>query len=152
MAQIYCHACTLKLGIVRPASPASLTGTTYQLEKFIKHTAPTGTYPVNSVFNTPDYESYRSYVVSALSSGSALVRDDGRVNLLWLAGKQVGARIENGLILTPADAVVLVLADDQYHLHAYPEVSSGLGVYDCQNCGRTVISTGSWSGPFWDSS
>ena len=152
MANIYCHQCTLDLRIVSPASPASLTGTQYQLVKFIKHTAPTGSYPVNSIFDDPSYETYESYVVSAASSGSALVRDDGRVNLLWLAGKQIGVRIENGQILAPADSVVLVLAGDRYHMHAYPEVSSALGVYDCARCGRNVISSGTWStSPFGSS-
>jgi hypothetical protein len=145
VAKIYCHQCTLDLGIVRAASPESLTGTQYQLGKFLKHTAPTGTYPVNSVFDNPAYEAYQSYVVSAASSGSALVRDDGRVNLLWLAGRQIGVRLEGGQVIAPADLVVLVLVDDQYHMHAYPEISSGLGVYDCDNCGRNVISSGTWS-------
>ena len=141
MAKMYCHNCTIRLGIVRPASPINLTGTQYQLGKLLKHTAPTGCYPLNGIFDDPSYERYESYVASALSSGSALVHDDGRVSMLWAAGSQIGLRIEQGKPVVPADIVTVVLADDEYHIHAYPDASVHFGVAKCASCGVPIITS-----------
>ncbi len=63
MSTYYCHVCAANLGLMNVASPLSLTGTNYQLAKFIKHTDPTGTYAINSVYDDADYAVYENYIV-----------------------------------------------------------------------------------------
>ncbi len=139
MSKYYCHRCSVLLGIVSPEVPVSLTGTSYQLEKFIKHTAPTGTYPINSVFSDPSYEGYRNYVVTTTVSGSAYIDDRGRTNLLYFAGDRIGATYENGHLLIPADTVVVVFHDNEWKLHAFPVSSNSFQQSICQNCGFPIF-------------
>jgi hypothetical protein len=53
----YCHDCAIRKGLINPidSTTISLTGTSYQLEKFVKHTAPLQYGGVVSVFFWQDY-------------------------------------------------------------------------------------------------
>ncbi len=134
----YCLECTTTLGLVNPAVPISLTGTSYQLAKFIKHTAPTGTYPTNSVFDTTDYDAYRDYIVTTTVSGSSQIDGYGQVNLFWVAGRKIGATYQDGVFAFPDDAVCVVLHDRDQHIHAYPIASSGFNTTVCAHCGKPI--------------
>jgi|SRR3990172_4773077 len=138
MPQYYCHDCSTLLGLVTPASPSSLTGTSYQLSKYIKHTTPTGTYPLNSVFNGPDYETYSQYVVTGSASGLLEIDDRNRKNFIWFAGKRTGAEYRNGVFIAPTDGVKIVLPEDDGKLHAYPIAASPNSVVNCQSCGKPL--------------
>lgn len=127
------------LGLVNPEVPESLTGTSYQLEKFIKHTAPTGTYPINSLFSDPSYERYRDFVATTIVSGSAYIDDQGRINLLYFAGDKIGVTYENGQLLIPADTVEVVLHNNKWKIHAFPANSNSFQQTTCQNCGSPVF-------------
>jgi hypothetical protein len=129
----------LALGLISASIPGTLTGTPYQLEKYIKHTSPTGSYPVNSVFDDPGYDSYRDYVVSATCSGSAWVDDSGRTNVLWLAGSPIGAVWCHGQLALSADTVLIVLQNDHWRLHAFPVDSAQFGTAHCAQCGKPVF-------------
>jgi hypothetical protein len=122
-----------------PEVPVSLTGTSYQLEKFIKHTTPTGTYPINSVFSDPSYEKYRDYVVTTTISGSVSIDDQGRIDLLYFAGDEIGATYINGHLLIPTDTVVVVFHDNEWKLHAFPVSSNSFQQSICQNCGAPIF-------------
>ena len=139
MPKYYCHSCSVLLGIVNPEIPISLTGSSYQLEKFTKHTAPTGIYSLNSVFSNPSYEKYRDYVVTTTVSGSAYIDDYGRTNLLYFAGEEIGATYQNGQLLIHADTVVLVFHDDEWKLHAFPASSNSFQQSTCANCGSSIF-------------
>ena len=139
MAHYYCHNCSRILGLVNPEIPTTLTGTSYQLEKFTKHTAPTGSYPYNSIFSDPSYEIYQNYIVTTMVSGSVQVDDLGRTNLIYLAGKEVGATYENDELIVPADAVCVVLNDNECRIHGYPLNSTAFVTACCENCGIPVF-------------
>jgi hypothetical protein len=139
MSNYYCHSCAAISGWMSAASPTSLTGTTYQLEKFIKHTVPTGSYPFVSVFDDPNYGAYRNYVVYTSGSGCLEIDDRGRRNLIWVAGMRVGATFENGVLKSPDDAVKVVLYDDEWKIHAYPTLSDHVETKRCVMCGQLVV-------------
>lgn len=139
MSEHYCHNCSVELGVVEPEIPVTITGTSYQLEKYIKHTAPTGTYPINSVFSDPSYEMYRNYVVTTTMSGSAYIDDQGRTNLLYFAGKEIGATYEDGQLIVPADTVVVVFHDNKWKLHGFPVDSSKFRPSNCLRCGTPIF-------------
>ena len=139
MSLYFCHNCSVALGVVNPEIPETLTGTSYQLEKYIKHTAPTGTYSINSVFSDPSYDRYRDYVVTTTLSGSACIDDRGRTNLLYFAGKEIGATYKDGQLLVQADTVVVVFHDDEWKLHAFPDDSGKYRPANCQNCGALIF-------------
>ncbi len=138
MSEYYCHSCAGEMGLMNPASPLSLTGTDYQLGKFIKHTDPTGTYPINSVFGDTDYGTYENYVVSSAGSGFLELDDRGRRNIVWVAGKTIGATYKNGIYTYPDDAVRIVLHDNQWKIHAFPTLSDKVQSKRCKRCGVLV--------------
>src|SRR6478736_6061704 len=112
MAKNFCHDCALKNGVFVPfdTSPINLTGSSYQFEKFIKHTAPTGGYEnLLSIFNRPDYNNYMKFTVSASLSGCAQIDDAGRTNLIWYAGRHVGMTFNANRYYCADDAVKVVL-------------------------------------------
>ena len=133
MPQFFCHSCSVS-GLVTPAMPASLTGTSYQLEKFIKHTAPTGTYPINSIFDDPTYDTYSGYIVTGTISG-LLEIDNGRKNFIWYAGKYTGVEYRNGIYIAPTNGVRIVLPEAATKIHAYPIQAQPGSINYCLKCG-----------------
>ncbi len=137
MPQYFCHSCSV-LGLVTPAIPASLTGTSYQLEKYIKHTAPTGTYPINSIFDDPTYDAYSGYIVTGTISGLMEIDDYGRKNFIWYAGEKTGAEYQNGVFIAPTSGIKIVLLEDDTKLHAFPITAQSGSVNYCANCGAAL--------------
>ena len=138
MSTYYCHSCAISLGHLRCLGTQNLTGSQYQLDKYIKHTAPTGTYGLNSVFDVGDYPSYRDYVIHTQASGSVEVDGGGRVNVLWCAGKATGLTFTNGVPVSPTDAVKVVLHNGP-KVHAFPTGSMVFGSATCSNCGAAIV-------------
>jgi hypothetical protein len=134
----YCHRCAAIIGLMNPVSAGKLIRTQYQLDKYIKHTAPTGVYPVNSIFDDPAYSSYRDYVVFTSGSGCFQIDDRGRTNLIWIAGERVGATYHKGVFHAPDDAVKVVFHDDVWRVHAFPTLSDPIQTERCILCGRPV--------------
>lgn len=135
---LYCHSCATHLGLIQPSDFITLTGTSYQLEKYVKHTVPTGTYSINSVFADPTYEKYSQYVVTTMASGSAVVDERGRVNLLWIAGEQTGATYEDDDLVLPTNGVFVVWHEDETKIHAFPVDTTQFTDARCQCCGRQI--------------
>lgn len=122
---------------MNPADPIELTGTQYQLEKFIKHTTPSTTYPLNSVFTGPASESYRNYIVTAVASGCVQI-DGNRTNVVWVATATTGFTYHNGKFVAYDDAVKVVFHDDLFKIHGFPIGSAEFGSATCIACGKSV--------------
>lgn len=139
MADYYCHSCAVSESIVVPEIPQNLSGSDYQLDKFLKHTAPSTVYPgVNSIFDNPTYDSYKDFIVTTLASGSVQIDDYGRTNMVWYAGSGIGATYEDGAFTTHTDSVKVVLHDDELKIHAFPTASNVLESKTCLSCGKEI--------------
>jgi hypothetical protein len=138
MAKYLCHRCAISNSLVYPASPADLVDTEYQLEKFIKHTAPAGSSDLNSVFNDPSYRTYSRYIVNTSASGFLEIDDRNRKNLIWFAGSQNGVEYRDGAFSAPTDAVKVVWPENEERIHAFPIVSSTLEGIRCASCGKPI--------------
>jgi hypothetical protein len=140
--EYYCHSCGALEGHLQPLIPtASYTGSYTQLKKFTKHTAPTTTCAgLNSVFNSPDYATYADYVVNTHASGCIEIDDQGRINIIWCAGKETGFTLSGGVPQGPTDGVKLVLHTYDNAVHAFPTSSSALVTRTCVRCGNLVLS------------
>ncbi len=134
----FCHQCAISNSLITPASPTTLTGTRYQLDKFIKHTAPSRSYHLLSVFDDPTYGAYSSYVVSTGASGMLQIDDHGRKNLIWFAGRRTGAEYQDGVFAAPADGVKVVWAESDTKLHAFPIAASPPSTVTGASCGREL--------------
>ncbi len=138
MSEYYCHKCSGELGWMNVQNPADLTGTEYQLAKFIKHTIPTYYGGSLSVFDDPAYSTYATYVGNTSGSGCLEIDDSGRKNLIWVAGKNTGFTYVNGIFRQPEDAIRVVLYDNQLKIHAFPTNSYIVDTKRCHRCGELV--------------
>lgn len=136
--QYYCHECAIRIGLLRPTTPISLTATEYQLDKYLKHTSPVTDYDFYSVFTNPRSETYERYIVTALASGSVQVDNQGRTNVVWVASEHTGITYKDGRFLASTNAVKVVFHDDDRKIHGFPIYTSELGTSTCASCGRPV--------------
>jgi hypothetical protein len=138
----YCHQCAIRLGLIAPIDPITqnITGSQYQFEKFVKHTAPTNYKGLLSVFFTQDFPQYQNYTINGTVSGSLQIDDLNRKNLIWYAGRDVGITYENGLYKVPNDAVKVVLSDISTGIHAFPVNFELQYVERCLSCDRVLPS------------
>ena len=139
MSEYYCHKCATSKGFFRNYYSSAPVGSSYQLEKFIKHTTPDPTYQINSVFNNSSTEIYQKYIVSASCSGSVEIDDYGRKNTIWVAGKEIGVLHINGNPVLPQDAVKVVLSTDPNKIHGYSVNSTDFHTKTCIECGELTI-------------
>jgi len=140
MAEYYCHECSIKRGFlnneIRDFNP---TGSTYQLEKFYKHTVPPKCSGTISVFDMPENQRYKDYIVNTLASGCVEFDDQGRKNVIWVAGRTQGYIFKDGVIQGDADGVKEVLTEDSEKIHAFPTGSAQLSKEKCVDCGRDIV-------------
>jgi hypothetical protein len=123
---------------LRPALPEPLTGTQYQLEKYLKHTAPTTTYDFNTVFTAPSSYTYNDFIVSTVSSGHVEIDDRNRLNLVLVASAQTGIALQTGKFVGPTEAVKVVLHDNAAKIHGFPISLASLMVGCCKACSRAI--------------
>lgn len=145
MAQYYCHACAVKYGHLNSEAKTNInfTGSTYQLNKFFKHTVPpTSGSGIVSTFNDPAYEIYSDYVVNTMRSGSVEIDDFGRKNVFWYASQSQGVEYNNGIPQSTTDTIKVVLSDNPVKVHAFPINSNIIITENCCSCGTNVL-TGS---------
>jgi len=88
MSKYYCHKCAEILDLLPANTELNYTGSIVQLDKFIKHTMPTASYKINSVFQTNDYDQFKNYMVNSICSGSVEIDNLGRMNIVWVAGEK----------------------------------------------------------------
>ena len=140
MSQFFCRDCAVSTNLIPSASPACLLGTTYQLDKFLKHTIPASWSNVHSIFNDKSYQGYENFIVSTSASGCVEIDNLGRVNVLWVAGKDIGVTYQNGVPVCLADTVKVVMTKEKYKVHAYPTGSAAdLQSEKCHSCGCPIV-------------
>jgi hypothetical protein len=144
MSTYYCHSCAHALGHYPATSPESvnLTGSNYQLQKFVKHTTPAtgGWVGKNSIYSDPTYETYKNYYVSGSLSGSLEIDAHGRKNVIWYASSSLGTGWRNGTPVFSGDAVKIVLPEDDQKVHHFHVEASGYQKTLCSKCGNPILS------------
>jgi hypothetical protein len=115
-----------------------LTETEYQLEKYLKHTAPTSAYLFNTVFPSPGSATYADYVIAAVNSGHVEIDAKERINIIYVASSTTGMALSAGRFIGPTDAVKLVLPHDEERLHAFPILVEDIEPLPCDRCGKLV--------------
>ena len=136
----YCHSCAGTRGLLYPL-PADMLATTYQLEKYVKHTLPHSRHTVQGVFTSTEAAVYATYIIATQAAGGVVVDTWNRYSIVLCAGRTVGYHYEHGQLVAPADAIQLVLSSDAGRLHAYPVRSAAVAGLACATpgCPRPVI-------------
>jgi hypothetical protein len=74
-----------------------VVASSYQLDKYLKHTLPSLSHELQSVFETPSTQTYRDYILDALAARSIEIDDHGSANVIWVAGAQAESPRVNNL-------------------------------------------------------
>lgn len=143
MEKHYCHKCSKQLGylISTGIDQLNLTGSTYLLDKFIKHTLPPTKSGVISIFSDPSYMNYKSSTVNTVASDSTIVNNK-QVDVVWFSNQANGISFINGIPQNNTDAVKTVLHHDASKIHSFPVNCSDFITKNCDNCGTNIL-TGS---------
>jgi len=139
LARNLCWTCANAHGYSLSQPAGAAIASTYQFDKFMKHTQPRWVHGINSVFNDPSTAAYARYTVTSLASGSVALDRYGQPSFIWYAGETIGATYERGLYKFSNDAVQVVLPYNQLKFHAYSVSSSGYNATQCQNCGTPIL-------------
>lgn len=142
MEDYYCHSCSVKCGFLNPGSVDhfNFTGSTYLLDKFVKHTIPPKSGNLVTIFSDPSYEAYKNYTINTMASGSTMIDQMGRKNIIWYASKDIGLTFLNGVPHTGStDVVKVVLSDDSTKIHTFPTTSENIITGTCKTCGTNVL-------------
>ena len=127
------------LGFTGSGLPSNLTGSQYQAGKFLEHTVPTSSSKTKGIFSDPSYTAYANYLISSSLSGSVEVDDSRRTNMVWYAGKEIGASWVSGAPVLPNDAVKLVLYHDDVKVHGFSISSVNYAGEKCARCGNPIL-------------
>jgi hypothetical protein len=141
MSVFYCRECGAKNGLLNTATGFNPTGSPYQRVRFIKHTTPTGIYPINSVFDDPSFTGYSGYLASAITLGCLEVDNWGRSNRVWDAGKRVGQTLDPNAAPRPDSAVKAVLPYSPTAVHAFSTASDLISSGRCASCGGPLANS-----------
>lgn len=139
MPQNLCWPCANDQGYLLKLAPADVLASTYQLDKFVKHTQPGWTVGVNSVFADPSTAAYANYVITSVASGSVALDRRGQPSFVWYAGQTIGATYDNGAYRFPNDAVKVVLPYNEQKIHAYSVTSTGYSALCCARCKTPIL-------------
>ena len=139
MSKYYCHKCSAELCLLNSIDNLNLTGSSYQLSKYLKHTVPNTQYGLLSVFDSGSYNHYKDYIVNNMVSGSVEIDSKSRTNVIWFAGKNTGVSYLNGNVISSPDTVKVVLSHDNEKIHAYPTSSNDIKQDTCDKCGEMII-------------
>jgi hypothetical protein len=140
MPQYYCYQCAISHNLISPvdADSLNLTGTSYQLGKYIKHTSSPSGLGIVSIFDDPAYDTYRGYIVTGTISGMLEIDDSSRKNFIWYGGNQTGFEYRDNNYVAPVSGIKIVLVENDQAIHAFPVRGySGL-IYYCQICGNPL--------------
>ena len=139
MDTYYCHDCAVINGTLRPPPKGEgLTGNTYKLDKYIKHTLPCSTGDYRTLFSGVTSESYHRYIVTSVASGHVQVDSKGRTNIVWVGSEDTGIALQGGKFIGDVSAVKVVCHSDTNKIHGYPIAVTELQSASCVQCGRTI--------------
>lgn len=139
MNKYYCHKCSSEKGFLSSVDNFNFTGSSYQLDKFLKHTVPNNQTGLLSVFDSGCYDQYKNHIVNTMASGSTEIDDSNRKNIVWFAGSNKGLSFRDGTLEMATDSVKVVLYDNDYKIHAFPTSSNDIQQMKCEECGNDII-------------
>ena len=140
MPTYYCHSCASSMGELRNVCSSGPFSSTYQLDKYIKHTVPNSGYSYQSIFDNTATSHYKEAIVNTACAGAVEYDNRGRKNLIYVATTgRIGCSFQNGVFQRPNDTIKVVLSSDPARVHAFTESSTEYSTALCANCGASIV-------------
>ncbi|MRS03663.1 hypothetical protein EG832_10660 [bacterium] len=125
--------------LIDVCSSAALSST-YQLDKYIKHTVPSTNHTIQSIIDNASTSLYRHYIVNAKAAGAVEIDDHGRKNIIYVASSGgIGCTFENGNFVRANNMIKVVIPSDPNKIHAFTDSSTNYSTAICLNCGKQVV-------------
>ena len=142
MATLYCSTCATSRRLKAGIDTSNVLGTTYQQNKFRKHTSTSGSSVdrVRTVFDSASTAYYAECVKATITYGFVELNGQ-RKNILFApsAGSAIGVKLSWGVEASKPDTVVVVNTSKATGIHAFLENSSKYSKQLCAHC----------CGPLW---
>jgi hypothetical protein len=143
VADSYCPRCARDLGLKSGIDTSNLLGSTYQQDKFAKHTgtAPATSHPVQSVFDSKTTQYYADCIIEAIENGAVEIDDQQRLNVLFCpsTGSSLGSKFKWGQLASLPDTVLVVNTSASSNIHGFLEDSSKYTHRRCVRCGGPLF-------------
>jgi len=140
MSVYYCHDCASSMGELRDICSSAPISSTYQLDKYIKHTVPSSSHTIQSILDNASTTLYRDYMVNAVASGAVEIDDYGRKNIIYVASTcGIGATFQNGRFVRSNNMIKVVLPSDPNMIHSFTDNSTNYSTEFCASCGKPIV-------------
>lgn len=141
MTTFYCSTCANARGLKSGIEASNLLGTTYQADKFRKHTSTSGSSmdAVRTVFDSKSTAYYAQCIEATIAYGFVELKGQQK-NVLFApsAGSALGVKLNWGVEASKPDTVVLVKTSEASGIHAFLENSSKYSRQACAHCGGAL--------------
>ena len=122
---------------------SDLLGSTYQLDKFEKHTIepPSTTYPVQSKFDSSSTSHYEYCINETIENGFVEIDHQGNKNILYCpsTGSSLGTRYKWGQEASKPDTIVVVNTSEGSAIHSLLKDSDLYQGKCCKTCGNPLL-------------
>ena len=141
MTDYYCPNCATMNGLKSGIDTSDVLGTSYQQGKHRKHTVPSTSHPVQSVFDSSSTQYYEDCIQEAIFKGFVEIDDHGRKNVLFCpsTGGDVGSKYKWGKLATRVDTVVVVNTSAPSEIHPFLTNSSHFSTQACEKYGGSLL-------------
>jgi hypothetical protein len=140
MSKYYCHPCASSMGELNNIHSSAPIASTYQIDKYLKHSIRSSSYNIQSIFDNPSTKLYQGAIVKASCAGSVEYDDKGRKNIIVVGSTgRTGCRFQNGKFVRENDMIKVVLSTDPEKIHAFTESSTTYSTALCDKCGQPVV-------------
>ena len=118
-----------------------MLGSEYQRAKHKKHTLPSSSHPLQTVFDSNRTAYYDDCIRETYARG-ALEIDSRGTNLIFCpsTGSDIGSKYKWGKEASRQDTVIAVKTSDPTGVHAFLKASSQYSAVRCTRCGEPVLS------------
>jgi hypothetical protein len=139
MPSCICHDCAVQKNNIPNFNVNHIFQTTYQVHKFIKHTALNTGKSDKSIFLTRSTAAYDSYSAMTYERGFIEVEDNGNHSLIAITTDVIGTMYSGGFPIYDCNGVKTVLTTSQEKIHTYPISSTQYASAYCRTCGSTAL-------------
>ncbi len=141
MTTFYCSTCANARGLKSGIDASNVLGTSYQGDKFRKHTSTSGSSmdPVRTVFDSGSTAHYAQCIEATITYGFVELRGQQK-NIAFVPsrGSALGVKLNWGVEASKPDTVVVVKTSEATGIHAFLEDSSKYSVQPCALCGGAL--------------
>ena len=136
----YCARCAGEFRLRPPMPTLDLLGSPHQLDKYEKHTKPSSSYGVQTVFDSNSTQYYEECIREAFEHGAVQIESRG-TNIIFYPSTQstLGSKYKWGEYACRQDTVIVVKTSEPHRVHAFLTGSSEYENQRCVQCGNPVL-------------